>query len=90
MKKDMGRLLKKWGFERPVQGMHVRRIGRHQYEVDSETRPEIAHHVDTEGDFPECSCENHTIAQNISCKHIRRVGLLIEAGILPNEKKHEH
>lgn len=82
------KLLSKWGFSRPVQGMKVTSIGRHHYHVSSETRPEISHVVDTSEDMPQCSCEDFTINKSICCKHIRRVGLLSEANLLPKTKKH--
>lgn len=87
------KLLAKWGFSRPVQGMKVTSIGRHHYQVSSETRPEISHVVDTSEDMPECSCENFQMGKGkdgagvIMCKHIRRVGMLAEANLLPTHKK---
>lgn len=85
--KDMATILKRWGFQKPVRGMKVTRIGRHHFQVESETRPEITHIVDTSEHMPTCSCENATLSKALMCKHIRRVGMLAEANLLPREQK---
>lgn len=88
MSKDMASILQRWGFPKPIRGMKVTRIGRHHFQVESETRPEVTHVVDTEGHMPRCNCEDFTINKSICCKHIRRVGMLADAKLLPKEKKH--
>lgn len=90
----MASILTRWGFSRPIKGMKVTRIGRHHFQVESETRPEVTHVVDTSEHMPTCSCEHYTMGaakgggKPLLCKHIRRVGMLAEAGLLPKEKKH--
>lgn len=81
-------LLKKWKFDKPVRGLKVTRIGRHHFRVTSQSRPEVEHDVDTEGEFPRCSCESATMGGALLCPHVRRVGLLADANLLPKEKKH--
>lgn len=85
--KDMAAILKRWGFTRPINGMKVTRIGRHHFQVESETRPEVTHVVDTSEHMPHCSCEASQLGGSLMCKHIRRVGMLAEANLLPKEKK---
>lgn len=80
------KLLQKWGFNSPVRGLKVTCIGRHHYKATSQSRPEIEHTVDTEGEFPECDCEDYQMNKNLMCKHLRRVGLLADAGLLPKHK----
>lgn len=88
MSKDLKSILQRWGFTREVKGMKVTRIGRHHFQVESETRPEVTHVVDTSEHMPTCSCESVQLGKSLLCKHARRVGMLAEAGLLPKEKKH--
>lgn len=77
-------LMTKYGYTRAMQGMEVRKMGRDQYSVGSETRPEIEHVVDLEGDMAKCSCEAATFGA-ICCKHEKKVKFLQEAGLLPKD-----